>query len=193
MKVRCLSFTALALVFAGPGFAATQGSASTTSSSGSLNVSMQGPAAPRQVQVLGISDVTVTNGSRSDLDANRPGFSMAFCLVDTYGGAVRLSASTANGGYNQGDGFGWRALHSSGAYTIYRVKFSDAAVTGVFGESNMDPTFTINLDASYVVTNASACGSGNVKIHGTVYSGPMPETLPARTYTDVITLTVTPQ
>lgn len=193
MKVRFLSFLALTMMVTGPGIAATQGSASTTSSSGSFIVSMQGPASPRLVQVLGISDVTMTNSSRSDLDANRPGFTMAFCVVDTYGGAVQLSASTSNGGYNQGDGYGWRALHTSGAYTIYRVKFSDAASTGVFGESHIDPTFTISLAAGNVATSSGACGGGNMKIHGTVYSGAMPETLPARTYTDIITLTVTPQ
>jgi hypothetical protein len=176
-------------VFCGHATAATQGTASTTSSQGSFVVTMNGPVTPRTVQVLNVADITLNNASRAEIDAALPGSTMTFCVVDTYSGATGLTVQAANGASSAG----YVAVSGDGAQSNYDLSITSATNTGsVLGKNGATPVFGVNLAAGFAVANASACSSGNIKAH-VVLRAPMPDSLPAKSYTDTITLTLTPQ
>jgi hypothetical protein len=179
-------------VFCGHATAATQGTASTTSSQGSFVVTMNGPVTPRTVQVLNVADITLNNASRAEIDAALPGSTMTFCVVDTYSGATQLIVQSANGA----NSFGWNAVSNDGAQTqsYYDLSITSAANTGsILGKNAApSPSFGVPLAAGLAVGSTSACSSGNIKAH-VVLRAAMPDSLPAKTYIDTITLIVTPQ
>jgi hypothetical protein len=187
--MKTFNFAAGALfVLCGPAMAATQGTVSTTSSQGSVLVTMNGPATPRTVQVLNLSDITLSNASRAEIDAAPPGSTMAFCVIDSYSGATQLTVQAANGSNT----IGWNARSTDGAPIFFDLSITSATNTGNILGQNVVPaaSFSVSLAAGFAVANASLCSSGNVKAH-VVARAAMPDTLPAKTYTETITLTLT--
>lgn len=178
--------------------AATQGDLSTISSQASFTATAQGPALARQVQILNVSDVTITNSTHPENNAGVVGVSMPFCIVDTYVGAVNLTMTTSNplGGFNK-----WVLKSGDGSGVTYVLDLTYADLTGSFtpGGSLTSSSVTNLVPAGKAVASSGACGSGNFKVHFKVYDSggfnpaPLPETLPAKTYTDTITMVVTPQ
>jgi hypothetical protein len=135
--------------------AATQGNPSTTSSQADFIVTAAGPATPRVVQVLNVSDVTITNTTRTQVEATKPGITMAFCLVDTYGGTVRLNVASTNG---VGE---FRLLSSGGVRLKYLVRITDPSNSTNFGgEVTSATSFSVPVTAVGTVSNASNCGAG---------------------------------
>jgi hypothetical protein len=189
MKFSKLSGAILAATLCMQANAATQGTASTTSSQGSFVVTMNGPVTPRAVQVLNIADITLNNASRSEIDAALPGSTMTFCVVDSYSGATQIIVQAANGGSSSG----YVAVSGDGAQSFYDLSITSAANTGtVLGKNDAGTSFAVALAAGFAVVNASACSSGNLKAH-VVLRAAMPNSLPAKSYTDTLTLTLTPQ
>jgi hypothetical protein len=186
-KVCALALCSLAIA-APAAQAATQGSLTTGNSTGSMTVTANGPATARQVQVTGITDPVVNNSTRSEFDANNPGTTVTFCVVDTYAGSLALAANT--GSLTSG---GW-ALDGGGSIVAFRIAFTKLDNT-LIAET---PTNSISsgffgLPAGVSVTSSGACGSGNLKAHVYLPNGTMPETLPARTYTATVQLVLSPQ
>jgi hypothetical protein len=190
MKIRQLAILILTTASCMQAQAASQGVASTTSSSGSFVVTANGPATPRTVQVLNLSDATFSNTNRPDNDANFIGTTMTFCVVDTYGGASSISLTSANGGL----GNGWSLNSPAGSAVTYRVALTTAGLASLAQTpSDGTNTFSANLNAGIAATSPSTCGTGNLKANIYLLGGPMPETLPARTYSDTITVVLTAQ
>ncbi|WP_295534279.1 hypothetical protein [uncultured Pseudacidovorax sp.] len=185
-----LAFLALAAV-SGIAAAATQGTLGATSTGSFTNTFN---SSPRQVQVLNLADATMTPNS-GVVAAPVPwgntitGAADTFCVVDTGGGAVKLTLSNSNGAgsangtnFHAKDAAGngldyWQYLLKAGDNTVYA--YNDLGTTG----------FTVA--AGQTVTAASSCGSGNV-FKGITLPGGV--TLPTGTsvYTDVVTIVATP-
>jgi hypothetical protein len=170
-------------------FAATQGTLGSTSS-GTFGVAANRPATPRQVQVLNLSDVSFTNSDHPDADnqGSEIGESMRFCLVDTYAGQVRLTVSTGN---NLLSYTWWQLGTTDGVLVNYAVTVGlPGQATPIAASRNANATSS-SLTTFAAVADRSSCGSGNLVAHVYVQSA-MPNTLPARTYTDTITVLATP-
>lgn len=170
--------------------AATQGTLGPTSS-GSYVVTANGPATPAQVQVLNVSDVTLTNSSRVSWDPSRPGVSMQFCLVQTQGGAVNLSVSSASGSDSQG----WLLKTANNESVTYVADlYSVSPETRLGGSVGGSSNYLVNVAAGVAVTSSATCGAGNLRSDiRLVNQAGMPQTFPARTYTDTITIVASPQ
>lgn len=156
--------------------AATQGSPSTTSSTGSFVFTANGPATPRLVQVLNISDVTVDNSSRA---IKGPG-SMTFCVVDTYDGTVGLSISSTD--YTAVNGWNVRAA-SDGSRLEYDVLAETPSESTLGASSPSGASFAVSLSPTWVVTDSSQCSTGNIRLHLNL-KATMPTSLPAKTYSN---------
>lgn len=191
MKTRTLCALALCSATTVPALAATQGTLGPTST-GSYVITATRPATPRQVQVLNISDVSLTNITRADTDPSTPGVTMRFCLIDTYSGTVQLQLSSTNGVFNPN---GWRLQSTGGDLLSYGVSVTSASDGAVLGTlPPLSPSFGFSVPPTVVVANSGACGAGNVKVNTVLISpSTMPETIPARVYTDTITIVATPQ
>lgn len=193
MKVNAsIAFFAAACFFAAGGAqAATQGTASTTSSTASFTLSGTGPTPPRLVQVLNVSDTSFTNASRAETNGSAVGVTMAFCVVDTYSGSVQMTVSSTNPAFS---GNQWALKTADDERIGYFTRVTRADLTNIQDNQNFpgQNTMTFGVPSAAVVASTSSCGSGNLKVHFTLASS-MPETLPARTYSDTITLVVTPQ
>jgi hypothetical protein len=177
---------AIALTGSACALAASQGTASGTSSTGNFLLTAQGPATPRTVQVLGLSDPTLTNTSRAEVDSSNPGVTTAFCIVDTYSGSVSLTVSTGSGSGQ------FQVVAGDGTRLQYLIRITDPTnATNYGGDVTTATSFTRPI-TSGTVNNSSNCGSGNYKAHIRLTQF-MPETIPARTYTDTVTFVVTPQ
>ncbi len=190
MKIRLFVVAVLSASASLSTHAAQQGTLGATST-GSFTLTADGPAAPRLVQVLNLSDLTFNNSTRADSFAGAPGATMRFCLVDTYGGAVQLQLSNSNGFSNPN---GWKLLSSGGdqvAYTVSVTNANDGSLLG--GLPPASTSFFANAPSGVAVTNSTACGVGNIKFNA-VLENPtlLPETVPARSYTDTITIVATP-
>lgn len=170
--------------------AATQGSLSSTSSSGTIGVTANRPVLQRQVQILGISDVTISSTTSSELAIlSGQGSTTAFCIVDTYGEALSMQVSPSAGGRAFGN---WGLIDGSGNVVRYRVTFTNASRSTTYGASGPGYPLTVSLPAGLAVTASGSCGSGNMKAHFDMVSA-LPQTYPARASTDALTLTITPQ
>lgn len=177
---------------------ATQGTASTTSSTASFSATAQGPAPARQVQILNVSDVTITNSTRPDTSASNVGVSMPFCIVDTYQGAVLLTMTTSRA---LGPSNRWQMQSADNSTVPYTLGLTYADLSGSFtaGGTLTNVAVSNSIPAAKAVASTGACGSGNFKVHFTIYGAsggspaPLPESLPAKSYTDTITMTVAPQ
>jgi len=170
-------------------FAATQGSLGSTSS-GTFGVAANGPATPRQVQVLNLSDVSFNNADHPDAgnQGSEIGKSMRFCLVDTYVGQVQLTVNTGN---NLLSNTWWQLRTTDGVLINYAVAVGlPGQVTPIQASRNANAT-SFSFTTFAAVADSSSCGSGNLVAHVYVQSA-MPNTLPARTYTDTITVLATP-
>lgn len=165
-------------------FAATQGSLSTTSSTGSYSVTVTGPLAQRQIQVLNISDIAFSSTDMSTYYPSRPGKGSAFCIVDTYGGGLQMTIASGNGA-------NWVVKDGNGnelGYTTY-LTWTDG--TAINHSNAGSASFTSNLAAGRAAASSASCGSGNIRIEAYM-NNLMPETVPVRTYTDTVTITMIP-
>lgn len=189
MKTKLMFAAAGLVALTGVSFAATQGTAGSTSTA-TVNVNAQGPAIPRQVQVLNVADINFDNNSRSERGVGRPGSTMQFCLVDTYGGDVNLTLSTNNPVSTARNS--WQLAASGGQLITYSATLTRADMTSLSGgTSNVNPSFAVPVSGAFTVPNTSACGSGNMKIHLDLETD-MPQTIPARNYLDTITMVASP-
>lgn len=191
MKARFLCALLLSSLALPVVHAAQQGTFGSTST-GSFTLTASGPATPHQVQVLNLSDVTLTNGSRADTNSSTPGVTMTFCLVENYGGAVQLHLTNANGLFNPN---GWKLTSSGGDVVSYGLSVTRAS--DGFELGTLPPLynfFDVAVPANTAVTSTAACGTGNIKVNAVLITpSTLPDTIPARTYTDVITIVATPQ
>jgi hypothetical protein len=170
--------------------AATQGTPSSTSSTGSFVFTANAPATPRLVQVLNISDVTVDNSSRAlKGPSNVPGGTMSFCVVDTYVGTVGLSISSTN--YTGTNGWNVRAS-SDGSRLEYDVLAETPSETTLGASSPSAASFAVSMGPTRVVGDSSQCSTGNIRMHLNL-KATMPTSLPAKSYTDTVTIVATPQ
>lgn len=169
----------------GAALAATQGSPSTTSSTGNFAVTATSPATPRQVQVLNISDIAVNNSTRADDDPSRPGATMAFCLVDSYGGTVALAATTANTPSGS-----WQLRSADASAVGYEIVFRPMDNSSVYGTTGAASTLAISNPAR--VSSTALCGGGTIKAQVHLF-GNIPDSFPIKTYSDTVTLVLTPQ
>lgn len=189
MHHRLALFVAALCSLPGLAFAANQGSLGSTST-GSLTLTAQGPALPRQVQVTGLSDPIFTNSDRSEFDGTKPGFTMLFCVVDTYSGALSLNVASAGGPQANG----WRLVSSGGQSVVYRAVFKAANSPTLLGDSwSAGTSFSFSIPIGISVADAAACGTGNMKANFVLINGDMPQTLPAVSYTDTLTFVLSPQ
>lgn len=177
---------AIALVGNTCALAASQGTASGTSSTGNFLLTAQGPATPRTVQILGLTDPTLTNASRAEVDTSNPGVTTSFCIVDTYSGSVSLSVSSGSGSG------AFQVVAGDGTRLQYLIRITDPTnATNYGGDVTTATSFTRPITSGTVSSSAS-CGTGNYKAHIRL-TQVMPETIPARNYTDTVTFVVTPQ
>lgn len=190
MKVMFCAYAAISLSLVAPSIAtaATQGSLSTGNSTGSITVTLNGPALARQVQVTGLTDPIVNNASRSEYDSSVPGVTTTFCLVDTHSGSLALAASV--GSLATG---GW-ALESPGYVVPFRIAFTktDNSFIALTPTNSISTPF-IQLPAGVSVTSAGACGAGTIKAHVFLPDGEVPASSPARTYTATVQIVLSPQ
>lgn len=165
--------------------AATQGTLG-ASSTGTFTNTFIG--APRQVQVLGLKDATMTINSgnvRNAFLANGPGVEDQFCVVDTSGGAVKLTVTGSN---PHGTNDQFTAKSSAGESLIYYQSFyTDSGP--IAGRALGTTGFTV--PGTVVKTSAAQCGDGNVtkSIVPADISG-WPAT--GRSYTETVTVVATP-
>lgn len=185
------------LMLAAQAQAAGQGTLGSTSS-GNFGVTVNAPPPPRYVQVLNISDVTI-NSSTGQNAFGDLGVTDAFCVVDTTGGALSLVVSTGNS--TNAAAQSWALVATGGAQLAYRMFVTPMATInpgygGLYGGSAN--SFTATIPAGVAVTDAGNCGSGNIRKHinmrdasggGPLYA--LPTT--GLTYTDTVTLTLSPQ
>ncbi|MFN9211276.1 MAG: hypothetical protein ACK6DI_10370 [Betaproteobacteria bacterium] len=169
--------------------AATQGELSTTASTATFNITGQGPATPRRVQVLNVSDVTFSNATHPQFNPASIGATMTFCVVDTYGGSVGLSFTSSNGA----DGtVNWIMKTPANEQETYRLRIELARGPLLGSNPGGSGSFSVTVPNSDVITSPASCGTGNIAAQ--IYRDtPMPETLPARTYGDTISVVATPQ
>lgn len=165
--------------------AATQGTLG-ASSTGTFTNTFIG--APRQVQVLGLKDATMTINSgnvRSAFFSDGPGVADKFCVVDTSGGAVKLTVTGSN---PHGTDDQFLAKSSAGESLFYYQSFYTDSGTPV-GRALDTTGFTV--PAAVVKTSAAQCGDGNVtkSIVPAAFTA-WPAT--GRSYIDTVTVVATP-
>lgn len=190
-------FALTAALFVSSAGAATQGTLG-SSSTGSLSVTANAPPPPRLVQVLNLSDVTLTNSLGAPTyafstvveGAITNGTTFNFCVVETTGGNASLTLTSSNGG-NNGDG-SFRLVHAgSGTFVKYKVALTDINTAGVVDAKSdaNGSSFITTIPSSLVRTSAAACSTDNLKLHLGF------RTLPSTglSYADTITITVSPQ
>ncbi|WP_153013065.1 hypothetical protein [Pseudacidovorax intermedius] len=183
-----LAFLALAAV-SGIAAAATQGTLGATSTGSFTNTFNSNP---RQVQVLGLQDALVTpnSGNAYTKYGFLPGAQDQYCVVDTGGGSVKLTFTSANGKGSSSAGNGLLAKAADGSTLEYVLS------TGVQGDANsvvdtsLDTT-GLTVPAASTVTAASSCGAGALMKSIVVQGG---AALPVGTkiYTDTVTVVATP-
>ncbi len=181
-----LATLALALV-AGAASAATQGTLGATSTGTFVNTFGAGA---RQVQILNLSDATVTPVSGNITWVNGDlvkGVQDKFCVVDTAAGAVLLKFVSSNG---MGP-----LSHIRVAKTAAGVALPTAYTLGV-GTAKLTVSAALHttgfvVPAGTTVSAAANCGAGNVMKGITPDGG---KVLPASSeiYTDTVTVTATP-
>jgi hypothetical protein len=176
--------------------AATQGTLG-NSSSASIAVTANAPPPPRLLQVLNLADVTLNNSLGAPTyaftalveGAVTNGTSFNFCVVETTGGNASLTLTSSNGG-NNGDG-SFRLVHAgSGSFVKYKVALTDVNASVLDARSDANgSSFITTIPGSLVRTSAAACSTDHLKLHLGF------RTLPSTgyTYTDTLTIVVTPQ
>lgn len=189
-KTLSLSLLALAIGAALPAFAATDGVLDATSSTANFNVTANGPVTARAVQVLGASDLTISNSTPSVITPSVPGATTNFCVVDTHGGATNLTVSTGNALV----GSNWVLKDGGGNTRNYEVKITNLANSNTYITAGNDgaSSAAATLASGVPVLNSASCGTGNLKAHVYLPQGAMPDTYPGRAYADIVTLVVGP-
>lgn len=195
MRSHALFAASLGLMFSGA-FAATQGTLGATSQ-GSFTNTFNGTVAP-QVQILGLSDATVTPSiGQVQIYEGTPsgnyGVADYFCVVNTTGGAVTMSVSSDR--YSAGSLAAVAAGGSELQYAMVMHVAGDVSISREFNANWTDWT----MPAGTTVKSAAQCGMGNVRkaiyhvaIDGNVIAaGPLPGN--GNVYVGTVTITVTPQ
>jgi hypothetical protein len=150
-----------------------------------------GPAAPRLVQILNVSDVTLTNNTVSERYPGTAGISAPACVVDTYGGAVQIVVTNSNG--VQGNN-AFILSGPSGEVIQFRSGITDLSSATLYGQyGGSSSQFTATVPAGATATSAGACGAGNIRFHSYLFGiSALPETIPAKNYTTTITMVASP-
>jgi hypothetical protein len=169
--------------------AANQGQLGSTSTA-DFGITAQGPVLPRQVQILNVVDMTLTNSTRSEVDATYPGATMYFCAIDTYSGAMSITVTSANGA-SANPVSRWLLKTTSNDLLDYTARLALASNNNIIGNTQSGNSFTATVTAGYTVSGAGACGSGNLKFHVNLDTA-MPQTFPARNYIDTVTMVASP-
>lgn len=179
-----LAFLALAAV-SGIAAAATQGTLGSTSTGSFTNTFN---STPRQVQVLGLSDAAM-NPNSANVDSawgSFPGATDKFCVVDTGGGAVKLTFTGAHGvGSNPSM---WKSVAADGSVLEYAFSVGQPNVG--WAQSNLDTT-GITVTAGGAATSASGCGAGNM-IKSMILNGGASLPVGTKVFTDTMTVVATP-
>ncbi len=195
MRTHALLVAGLGLMFSGA-FAATQGTLGATSQ-GSFTNTFNGTVAP-QVQILGLSDATVTPSTGQvqifeGSPSNNYGVADHFCVVNTTGGAVTMSVSS-----DRYSGGSLAAVSAGGSELQYAMIMHVTGDVSNFRDFNASAT-DWTMPAGTTVTSAAQCGMGNVRkaiYHiaidgGMIAAGPLPGN--GNVYVGTVTITVTPQ
>jgi hypothetical protein len=199
MRIHPLLAAGLSLVFSGA-FGATQGTLGATSQGSFTNTF--NATAPPQVQILGLSDALVTpaTGTVAQYEgaSDHPdvyGTADRFCVVNTGGGAVTLTAVSDQYGPADQTPMATAAGGSVLEYTLSMHLVGDHTVGNSFTASA--PSWTVPAGAT--VTSAGACGAGNVRklVYHQAIDGEVVKLLPlpanGNVYVGTITLTATPE
>lgn len=179
-----IAFLALTVVSSIAG-AATQGTLGATST-GTFTNTFTGAA--RQVQVLDLKDALMTPDAgivSTAVVTLGKGVTDKFCVVDTHGGAVKLTVSSSNGKSSVSAFFAKSATGET-------ISFNQSLMieNGARSATNLDTTgFTV--PAANTVMSASACGSGNVSKSINLLNG-APVVTGSGTFTAVMTIVATP-
>jgi hypothetical protein len=199
MRTHQLLAASLGLVFSGA-FGATQGTLGATSQGSFTNTF--NATAPPQVQILGLSDAVVTpaTGQVAQREGEEDpayvyGTADRFCVVNTGGGAVTLTAVADQYGSGEQTPSATAAGGSILEYALGMHLADDHTVGTSFTRSA--PSWTIPAGAA--AASAGACGAGNIrktvfhtKIDGGSLKGvPLPAN--GNIYVGTITLTATPE
>jgi hypothetical protein len=185
-----LSALALALGAALPALAATDGVLNSASSTATFNITANGPVTGRAVQVLGASDLTISNSTPSTISPSNPGAATSFCVVDTHGGATNLTVSTGN----PLSGNNWALRDGGGNVRNYELRITDLANTTTYITGGSDGSLSASgtLTAGVPAFTSASCGTGNLRAHVYLPQGAMPDTYPGRAYADIITMVASP-
>ncbi|RZM04097.1 MAG: hypothetical protein EOP73_03135 [Variovorax sp.] len=179
-----MAFLALAAV-SGMAGAATQGTLGATST-GTFTNTFTG--APRQVQVLDLKDATMTPTSGNVTNAvvtGKPGVTDRFCVVDTYGGAVKLTLTSNHG---RASALAHNAKSVAGTTLVFNQSLMiDGGASSI---TDLDTTGFV-VPATKVVQSAGACGSGNVAKSISLNNGAA-LAVGSDTFTAVITVLASP-
>jgi hypothetical protein len=179
-----IAFLALTVVSSVAG-AATQGTLGATST-GTFTNTFTGAA--RQVQVLDLKDALMTPDSgvvsNAVVTAGK-GVTDRFCVVDTHGGAVKL---TLSGNHGKASVSAYYAKSAAGD----TISFNQSLMieNGARSATNLESSgFTV--PAANTVMSASACGAGNVMKSINLPNG-LPVVPGSAPSTAVMTLLATP-
>lgn len=159
--------------------AATQGQLGTTST-GSFSPTFTAAPAVRYVQITNLADATINKASGSpEARPGKIGVTDAFCVVDTAGSGVTLTVTSAQG---------WVLREPGGQTLPYGFLVTNPSLSVSFDPPTSGASYVLVIPAANVVTAAQNCGGGTLKKHFWV------DSLPATglTYTDTVTLTVSP-
>jgi spore coat protein U-like protein len=173
-KLTIVSALFAALLAAAPftpsAHAASQGTLGATSS-GSIDIDL---IIPNLAQISGLDDLSTTwTGGNVAMTEN-------FCVFSTTR-SYTIQADSANG-----TGTDFR-LHNGGNYIVYDVDWTDTAPVTV-NLNHGSPSATLASSATSATCGGGTNTSLTVNIVGTAISA-----VPAATYTDTLTLLVTPQ
>lgn len=167
--------------------AATQGTLG-ASSTGTFTNTFIG--APRQVQVLGLKDATMSTSSGNVRSAfstvDAPGVADKFCVVDTSGGAVKLTVTGSN---LQGTDDRFLAKSSAGESLFYYQSFYTDSGAPV-GKNLSTTGFTV--PATVARTSAAQCGDGNVTKSIVLFDTTTGLPATGRSYIETVTVVATP-
>lgn len=185
-----LSMAGLAIVFVPLTGALAQGGADIRLDSG--HALSSSPPAMRHVQVIGIADAIVrpppaVTGSQRPA----PGSQNLFCLVDTGGGAVRLSVTSLT----RANASRFEALAADGTAVRYVLQI-EALALGLKADFNSAES-TFDLPPGAAAPSAAACGAGNMRKTLTFISGEGPRAGPSspqkgKIYVDTLSIIASP-
>jgi len=174
-----LVLTVLAAAFCPVAQAATQGQLGSTST-GSFSPSFAAAPPVRYVQITNLADATINQNSGSpEARPGKIGVTDAFCIVDTAGSGVTMTVTSAQG---------WVLREPGGQTLPYGFLVTNPSLSESFNPPTTGASYVLVIPAANVVTATQFCGSGTLKKHFWV------DSLPATgfTYTDTVTLTVSP-